>query len=255
LNLGSMMLRIENLITLGSWSNCQPPPDYQFLANWGKAEFVRYTNDNQERAIIVTVAGQAEYPMCGQDPFDPLDFRKWFAWNDDALWNILPGTPGNGSYLPQSTRNKIRNADSQYLDTPASIPYCWYKAQDQVVGLYPVPADPGVYVQLSGNRDLPPLESYEDELPWHERYVEACCLFGAYFYGKSYARGEELQTLTRYSTEAGLLVAEFNQDNNDKEACLVNRYVQAPIQEYMDAGSRVTWPYLTPSSGPWPGQN
>jgi hypothetical protein len=112
-----------------------------------------------------------------------------------------------------------------------------------------------VYVQFSGNRDLPELVSWEDELPWHERYVEACCLFGAYYYGKAYARGEELQTLGRYKKEAEDLVAEFNQDATDKEATLINRYVQPPVQEYMDAGSRVTWPYLTPSSGPWPGQN
>ena len=244
--------RVEQLITLGGWSNAQPPPDLGFLFNYGIGEFVRYTEDNQETVVIMTLPGQATYFLTSEtNPI--IGYRKWYSWNDDALWNILPGTPGNGSYLPQSTRQKIRQNDIQYLDCPPSIPYVWYKAQDQQIGLYPAPADGGVLIQFSGNRMLPPLVNYTDEIIWHERYGEACALFGAHYYGKAYARGEELQTLSRYHSEALEMVAEFCQDSNNKEAALINRIVQQPPQDYLDAGTRVIPAYRTPD-GFFPGQ-
>jgi hypothetical protein len=243
--------RVMDLIRLGAWSNSFTPPDPSYLVNYGAGEFIRNTNYNQESALIQTVAGQLVYGLTSDLPDFPPGFplgpRKWYSINDDALWQIVPGAPGSASYLPQTTRQKLRMTDIQYLDCPASIPLCWYIANDQEIGLYPPPSQSGIYVQFSGNRDIPDLVEPDDTFPWHDRYTEACCLFGAYQFGKTIARGEELQTLGRYLKEAMDLCAEFSQDFTDKEAALINRNIQQPSQDYLLTGNIVVPNYQSPT--------
>lgn len=254
-----MQDRIIALLTLDGWSNGYPLPDPSFLANYGISEFVQETNYNQESAIIQTVAGQAQYAMISDlpnfPPGNPLGPRKWLSWNDDALYNILPGTPGQGQYIFQTTREKLRETDVQYLDLPPSTPLCWYLANDQVIGLYPAPVTSGILIQFSGNRDLPPLVNDTDTLPWMDRYTEACCLFGTVYYAKLQARGEGLQTLARYIAEAMDLAAKFNQAFAAKQSALINRRVARPYPDYMDAGNSAFWYGPVNSGGPFPGQS
>lgn len=253
-----MQQRVIQLLEVGGWTNSAVPPNAAALVNWGKQEFVRFTNANQETAVIQTVPNQAVYNMIDDllpvTPF-PIGNRMWLNWNDDALWNLSLSVVGQGSYIYQTTRQKLRQTDPQYLDTPSGVPWAWYMAEPQKIGLYPPPNDGGLYVQFSGSRDLPDLQEEQDTLPWLDRYIEAVCLLGAYYFAKPIARGAELGTLSRYHAEAIDLMQEFSQDGYDKEASLINRYVCIPRTEYIDNGNRF-WPYYrTPSGGPFPGQN
>jgi len=250
-----MQQRVIQLLTLGGWSNGFPAPNPAALVQYGKQEFIRYTNTNQETAIIQTVPNQAVYNMISDilPVGQPIGDRMWLSWNDDALWNISQSIVGQGSYFPQTTRQKLRKVDVQYLDIPSSVPQAWYVAEPQKIGLYPPPADGGILIQFSGNRDLPDLQAEDDTLPWLDRYIEAVCLLGAYYFAKPIARGEELGTLARYHAEAMDLVKEFNQDSVDQEAALINRYVCMPRTGYLDNGNRYFPWYRTPD-GYFPNQ-
>lgn len=250
-----MQTRVNQLLTLGGWSNSQTPPDLGFLVNYGVADFVQETKTNQQEAVIATVANQVEYALTSDlpdfPPGYPLGSLKWYSLNDDALYSFEPGVPGSAWYLPQTTRVKLRQVDVQYRNAVPAVPYWWYQINDQTIGLYPPPSDSGTLIQFSGNREMEQLQLAEETLPWHDKYVEAVCLYGAVYHGKTIARGEELKTLSRYRNEATELVAEFVQDGDDKEAALVNRRVRRPIQDYLSTGTR--YPIAWPSNAVWTG--
>lgn len=255
LTYADMQARVIQLLTLGGWSNSQTPPDPAFLVNFGVGQFVQETKTNQQEAVIATVANQVEYALTSDLPDFPPGFplgpRKWYALNDDALYQFNPAAIGSAWYLPQTTRVKLRQMDNQYRNAVPSVPYFWYAINDQTIGLYPPPTDSGVLIQFSGNREMEPMQLADETLPWHDKYVEAVCLYGAVYHGKTIARGEELKTLSRYMNEATDLVAEFVQDADDKEAALINRNVCRPRQDYLSTGTR--YPIAWPSNFVWTG--
>lgn len=251
LNYSDMQQRVNQLLTVGGWTNSLTPPDLGFLVNFGVGQFVQETQTNQQQGVISTVANQAEYSLISDldnfPPGFPLGPRKWYTVNDDALYSYNPAAAGSSWYLPQTTRQRLRQNNVQYRDIPSAVPTFWYQANDQSIGLYPPPSTSGTLILFSGNREMEQLQEADDTLPWHDKYVEAACLYGAVFHGKTIARGEEIRTLSRYTNEATALVAEFVQDSVDKEAALINRYVARPTQSYISAGTRYPFGWL------WPG--
>lgn len=250
--------RVMGLLRLGGWSNSEVPPDPAYLVNWGMMEFIIETNYNQTKALIQTVANQAEYQMISDlpdfPPGYPLGPLKWLSWNDDALYNINPLQRGQGQPIYQWTEEKLREYDRMYSDCPASTPFSWYVSNDQTIGLYPPPATSGIYIQFSGNRELPPLVNADDTFPWMDQFTEAVCLYGAIHHGKPIARGEELQTLGRYMKDAADIVITFNQQSADKQASLINRRCAPPGNSYLQSGWGWTWPFPVQSTGPFGGQ-
>lgn len=247
-----MQARVNQLLTLGGWSNSLTPPDLGFLTNFGVSQFIQETQTNQRQFTISTVANQAEYSLLSDLPNFPtaqypLTDLKYYTVNDDALYSFNSAAPGSSWYLPQTTRQRLRQNNVQYRDVPPAVPTWWYQANDQSLGLYPPPSTSGTLILFSGNREMEQLQEAEDTLPWHDKYVEAVALYGAVYHGKTIARGEELKTLSRYINEATDLVAEFIQDSTDKEAALINRYVARPTQNYISAGTRYPFGWL------WPG--
>lgn len=247
-----MQARVDQLLKVGGWSNSQTPPDLGFLVNFGVGQFVQETQTNQQQGVISTVADQAEYSLISDLPNFPPGFpignKKWYTVNDDALYSYNPAAPGSSWYLPQTTRQRLRQNNVEYRDIPPSVPQWWYQANDQSVGLYPPPSTSGTLILFSGNREMEQLQEVDDTLPWHDKYVEAVALYGAVYHGKTIARGEELKTLSRYMNEAKDLVDEFVQDGTDKEAALINRYVARPTQNYISAGTRYPFGWLFPGN-------
>lgn len=71
LTYSDMQQRVNQLLTLGGWSNSQTPPDPAFLVNFGVGQFVQETQTNQRQFAISTVANQTEYSLISGLPDFP----------------------------------------------------------------------------------------------------------------------------------------------------------------------------------------
>jgi hypothetical protein len=224
--------RIEALVRLGGWSNAVPAPDYPFLGNEGLRLFSRQSQHNVEDVVITTVANQTAYSLFTGNP---VDDRVWIAINDDALWNS--GTLG-AIWLPQATRNQLRAADREWRLRPAGNPEYWYWTKPGAeIGLWSIPSVSSITISMQGPRHEPEMVNDTDEPLLNEDFHEGICLFGAYHWGKTYARGAETDIVRGYYAEAMEYVSKCKQAMVNQEAGLISRRVQRPAQEYMGTGS------------------
>lgn len=230
--------RIDALITLGGWSNAIPQPDLAQLANDGLRLFTRQAKQNCETLLITTVADQADY-----DITDPDDPRDWLSFFDDALYNS--NLASGASWLQQTTRDNLRIMDRTWRNAPSGTPIYWYWANPTTIGLYSPPSVSDVEITFYGPRHEPVLVSDSQEPLFNEDFHEGICLFGAWLYGKLYARGEERSVAEGYYTEAMVYVASCKQSMAAQEAALVQRRVGRAPQEYMGSGSMMVplWPW------------
>ena len=233
--------RIQQACKLGGWSNVDPPPQFDVIANRGYREFVRATSGNVENVLISTVANQISYATT-----TPADTRAWISFWDDALYNYVVGQPGSGWYLPQITQSKLRWRDIQYRDSTVSQPEVWYydKGNTNTIALYPPPNLNNVVMSFNGIRELPPMVNDDDVTPFSEIYDEAIADFGIWWFAKQYTRGNERQVAKEYLLEAEQLVNQFKAEQVSAESTLINRRVALPPQDYVSTGTRqpVVWP-------------
>jgi hypothetical protein len=232
--------RIDALIQLGGWSNAVPGPDLGFLANHGLQEFTTESRHNIETLTLTTIANQAVYSLLS---LTPNDAREWLSFNDDAL--LVQGAPLNTAWIQQTTREIVRQGNRLWRVTASGTPAYWYWFQyPKSIALYCPPATAGQVITFEGLRNESPLMNDGDvpELP--EVYHEGICLFGAWFYGKLYARGDERVVAQGYRAEAMDYVNRMKNSMGLVEAKLIQRRVMRPQQEYLGAGTRQVPVYL-----------
>lgn len=231
-----LQARVQALVTLGGWSNVLPAPNYPYLVNEGLRIFTRESWCNWETLMLTTVVNQGDYDLIADSP-TPGDDREWIYLSDDALWNVLPDGCGNlsASYLPQASRNQLRKSDPTWRSYSPTQPMFWYWSNSQVITLWPPPTTP-VLCTWEGVRHVPKLEGDMDSPQINQDYHEAIALFGAWHWGKLYARGEERAVALSYKAEAMELVGKYKLNTTSKQASLMQRRVARPAQEYVDSG-------------------
>jgi hypothetical protein len=220
--------RIQALCTLGGWANVQPTPDYAFLGNEGLRIFNRHSQHNIEDITIATVVGQAAYSLVSSDS------RGWITLFDDAIYNST-------DWLPQATRDQLRVSNRLWRDAENGTPQYWYWDSPTEIGLFPEPDTVSINVSFQGARHEAVMDADTDTPTLNEDFHEGVCLFGAWFHGKLYSRGEEREIALAYREEALDYVNECKNIVNSQEQNLITRRVIRPVREYMGSGtSRIT---------------
>jgi hypothetical protein len=215
--------RTEALIKLGGWSNVIPEPDYAFLVNEGLRMFTREAQHNVEGLSVTTVANQAEYSIVTTG-----DTREWIELFDDAIYNAA-------SYLPQTTRDRLRMDDRLWRKTAAGTPRFWYWTGPSEIGLYPKPSAV-VAITFEGVRHETRLDADSEAPLLCEDFHEGICLFAAWLWGKLHARGEDREIAKGYYAEALDYTVRCKDSMRSQEAGFVSRQVARPSQEYLNIG-------------------
>jgi len=219
--------RIEVLCKLAGWSNEDPLPNYAFLANEGLRLFTQEAQHNVEDVTITTVANQVAYAVS-----DSTDSRGWVEMFDDAAY-------GTTASLYQTTRANLRSDNRLWRQAAAGTPQAWYWASASTIGLYPKPSASGTSVYFQGVRHEPILDADSDTPLCDEVFHEGICLFGAWHFGKLYARGESRQIAEAYRVEAVVYADRCKASLAGKEAGQVIRRVSRSSQEYLGLGPSV----------------
>lgn len=242
-----MQERTQALVTLGGWSNVQPPPAYPWLVNEGLRIFSREAQQNREDLNILLVVGQGAYNVI-TDSTEPTDRRQWIWLADDALWNYQTEGIVGSQPLPQTTEDKLRSQDPAWRNYAPSVPTCWFWSNPHELTLWPTPSQV-VLCNWRGARHVAELVSPLDEPAIDETYHEAACLFAAWHWGKLYARGEERAVAQGYQSEAMELVNRFRMSESARETTLSARRVRRAPQEYMSPGSSAVYAYYGSRGG------
>lgn len=222
MTLDQIRARITALVKLGGWSNTTPSPDYTFLANEGLRLLTLETQHNIESITVVTVVNQVEYDLT-----TALDTRRWITLFDDAIYNT-------GTYLPQTTRDKLRAEDRLWTIAAAGTPKYWYWYGPNSIGLWPKPSSASINVTFNGARHETVLTAGTDEPTINGDFHEAICLLGAWYHGKSYARGEEKEVLMNYREEAYAYIERYRGMTGSQEAGMLVRRVNRPLFETLE---------------------
>lgn len=217
--------RVRALLTLGGWSNSEPAPDYAFLVNEGLRQFTLEAQHNAETVTVTTVIGTKEYSLL----LPANDNRSWVHIFDDASY-------GTTQWLPQTARDDLIESDPLWRQAASSTPNWWYWAGPNKIGLHPTPsAVASVY--FNGIRHEPVLDADDDTPLAQEEFHEGIALFGAWYHGKLYARGDELAICDRYLAEAKSIAGRCKETEAAKEGRLLVRDVPRTPTEYLGFGS------------------
>ena len=224
--------RIEALVKLGGFATTVPGPNYAFLANEGLRLFTRESQHNVEELTITTVSGQELYSTLFTGSTPVADTRDWISLYDDAVYNGV-------SWLPMTTRDKLRAGNPLYRDASNSTPSWWFWTRPfNQIGLFPKP-DAVVNINFMGARHEPVLDAGTDVPLLGADFHEGICLFGAWHWGKLHSRGEEREIAKEYREEALGYTARCKELMANQEAQHFTRQVRRSRPEYMGLGS--TW--------------
>ena len=255
--------RIQNLLIFGGWTNTAIKPDYAYLANMGLKLFTQESQHYLEFLTLTTAKNQNVYSVI-PDPNDP---RDWVMLFNDAAINFdqpcplctnytqlaaegqlglqVPGSMQppiayglNSAWLPQTALNNLDNMDRLWRFTPPSTPQNWFWYDPKHIGLWPCPCIDGTPVQWLGVRYEPLMVNDTDTPMVPDVDCEGICLIGAWYHGKLYARGDEIQTIETYKTEGFAFASRTKEIMAAKNAELSTRYVSRPPQEYMISGAK-----------------
>jgi hypothetical protein len=238
--------RIQNLLLFGGWTNTAIKPDYAYLANMGLKLFTQESQHCTETLDITTVANQQYYDV----RTDPTDLRDWVALFDDAAYGFAAPVPPqlNVAWLPKTAINNLDNMDRLWRFTPAGTPQLWFWYDPQHLGLWPTPSNAGTPINWLGSRFEPPMVNDNDMPLVPDVDCEGIALLGAWYHGKLYARGDEIQTIQNYKDEGFAFADRTKEVMSARNADLFTRHVSRAPQEYMSAGSRQI-PFFSISRG------
>jgi hypothetical protein len=211
--------RIKALCTLGGWSNADPGPDYAFLANEGLRLFTQRAQHNVEDETFLSVVDQAEYQIAEEEP-------GWILLHDDATYTTT-------KRLYKTTEQQIRRENPLWKHAESGTPSRIWLVNQNTVRLYPPPDTNGDAIYFRGVRHEPLLTADTQSPLVSEYYHEAICLLGAWSWGKTHARGEELGVLDRFLSEAEGYTNECKQQHAAADTEVFQRKMRRCTPEYI----------------------
>lgn len=254
--------RIRQLLIFGGWTNTAIVPDYAYLANMGLKLFTQESQHCVEQVTLFTIRNQQNYDVRP----NPQDQRDWVMFFNDAAYGFnqrppitnyvalaasgqlglqVPGSTEpslesglNVKWIPQTALNNLDNMDRLWRFTPPGDPQQWFWYDPQHIGLWPVPCIDGIPINWLGIRYEPVMVNDTDTPLIPDMDCEGICLLGAWYHGKLYARGDEIQTIMNYREEGMAFAYRTKEIMSAKNAEMTARYVQRPPQEYMVSGAK-----------------
>ena len=239
------------LLTLPGWANSNPLPEYDVLINAAYKWWAEETQYNVEDADFETLENQPLYDLSVCNIPAGLPPREWILINDDMQYNVIFGEFLSG-YLPQVSREQLRQNNRNWRLQPSSTPLYWYESgQSNKIGLWPVPNDSNIRISFEGARYPCPLENPDDTPTFNSKYHKGLSYYAACLWAENFAEGDENIRLSGYMKKAEKEKNDFLSSLEAREPGFVVRRVARPPCEYLSAGFRQIpiWPVLPPPPG------
>lgn len=227
MNFLALRERVQALVTLGGWSNAVPAPDYAFLVNEGLRQFTQRSHHNVENDTFATAVGTAEYSINDES-------RGWISLYDDATY-------GTTKRLWKTTEQNIRRGDPLWKQVSNGTPAYIWLVNENTVRLY-VPPDAIETVYIRGPRHEPLLDADSDEPLVSDFFHEGIALFGAWYHGKAYARGEEREVVGDYYKEAEQYAMDCRAQHAEQDTGAMVRRIRRTLPDTLYLDHRVTVP-------------